>query len=88
MTTEQLIQVLREQGYTLDLVSLDIRIGPKYSAKFFHIYDTGREECCSNTPNDWDAFAHAETMEEVILRAAQDLGDRCPVFFINTGESA
>ncbi len=70
MTTEQIIQVLREQGYILDLSSTHIGARSKYSAKFFHKSDEECDECCCNIPNAWDDYSHAETMEEAVLQAA------------------
>ena len=86
MTTEQLIQVLREQGYTLDLVSTIIGARAKYSARFFHASEEVCDECDGNIPNEWDDFSHAETMEEAVLAATHELTTRCPDILVNMGE--
>ncbi len=83
MTIEQLIQVMREQGYTLDLVSTTIGADSKYSARFFHDCDEVCDECEGSIPNEWADFSHANTMEEVVLVAMKALGDICPTVLVN-----
>jgi hypothetical protein len=85
MTIEQIIQVLREQGYTLDLSSTQIGAGSKYSAKFFHKDDEQCDRCFCNIPNKWDDYSHAYTLKLVILRAADAINP--PAILVNMGES-
>ncbi len=85
MKIEQLIQVLRKQGYILNLSSTQVGADSKYSAKFFHKNDAECEKCNSPTPNKWDDYQHAPRLKLAVLRAAQDLTDRCPAILVNIG---
>ena len=86
MTIEQLVQVLRNQEYILDLSSTHVGAEARYSARFFHRVEAKCDECSCNLPNEWDAYAHAYTIEEAVLKAAQELGDRRPAILVNMGE--
>jgi hypothetical protein len=87
MTIEQLIQVMREQDYTLDLVSTIVGAKSKYSVRFFHTSDEVCDECDGNIPNEWNDFSHANTMEEAILAAMKALGDRFAAVLVNIEET-
>ena len=82
MTIEQLIQVLREQGYILDLSSTHIGAGVKYSAKFSHKSDEECDDCYCNIPNTWEYYAHANRLEYAILKAAKAINP--PLVLVNT----
>jgi hypothetical protein len=87
MNIEQLIQVMREQDYTLDLVSTIVRAKSKYSARFFHISEEVCDECDGNIPNEWNDYSHANTMEEAVLAAMKVLGDRDSAVLVNIEET-
>jgi hypothetical protein len=79
--------VIREQGYTLDLVSTVTGADFKYSARFFHDSEEVCDECDGNIPNEWNDYSHANTMEEAVLAAMKVLGDRDSAVLVNIEET-
>jgi len=67
---EALIAVLRRHDFTLDLSSTVTGSPAKYSAIFWHFAGDECSVCESHIPNDWVVYEHADTVKEVILKAA------------------
>jgi hypothetical protein len=82
---DDLVQEMRERGFSLDLCSTFMEVfanraahgdATRYSA-FFHTEDAPCCDECESVENSWDNYQHADTLDEVIrLAAAQALEDQ------------
>jgi len=70
---DALIKALQALDYTLELRSAGYFHGDQYAARFSHWEEPSCSECDGVVPNNYLAYEHADTLEEVVWEAAKEV---------------